>query len=371
MQSKLKCGARHLIQVAVIAALVGAGSLSSAVAAQAGSNNDIAAQAANEALQTWHENIKTMAPPVEGCFRATYPSVIWEREACASAPKFRSAPNAAVAAAAAAATKSFANARIANTSRAADTAGDGTDYAAETANLTKSAVGTFPAVTVKGVKSGNGYTLQLNTNISGTSAAELSPVCASYGYDSCTTWEQFIYSTDYPEASGKVPAGPQAFIQNWLFIPTDATCPSGWENFSTSSYNGCYRNSAAVAVANVPAAKLATVKLAGSASTSGLDTVTFTYAGVAHAVSQKGSTLDIGATWKQSEFNIVGNGGGSGFTFTKGSSLTVKLAVNDGGTKAPTCLANAGTTGETNNLNLGKCTASGGATPSIQFTESN
>jgi hypothetical protein len=34
-------------------------------------------------------------------------------------------------------------------------------------------------------------------------------------------------------------------------------------------------------------------------------------------------------------------------------------------------VANSGSTGESNNLNLGCCTASGGSTPSIQFTESN
>jgi hypothetical protein len=47
------------------------------------------------------------------------------------------------------------------------------------------------------------------------------------------------------------------------------------------------------------------------------------------------------------------------------------VQVNDGSTNAPTCLANAGTTGETNNLNLGPCTATGGTAPYIQFTESN
>jgi hypothetical protein len=34
-------------------------------------------------------------------------------------------------------------------------------------------------------------------------------------------------------------------------------------------------------------------------------------------------------------------------------------------------VAGAGSTGETNNLNLGSCTASTGSTPLIQFTESN
>ena len=37
----------------------------------------------------------------------------------------------------------------------------------------------------------------------------------------------------------------------------------------------------------------------------------------------------------------------------------------------PKCLSNAGTTGETNNLNLGACKAKAGDTPLISFTESN
>jgi len=58
-------------------------------------------------------------------------------------------------------------------------------------------------------------------------------------------------------------------------------------------------------------------------------------------------------------------------TFNSGPLITVNLQVNDGSTNAPSCLANDGTTGETNNLNLGSCSATGGTSPYIQFTESN
>jgi len=51
--------------------------------------------------------------------------------------------------------------------------------------------------------------------------------------------------------------------------------------------------------------------------------------------------------------------------------VTVKIALTDGSTAAPTCVAGAGSTGETNNLNLGPCTTAAGSTPSVQFTESN
>jgi len=71
---------------------------------------------------------------------------------------------------------------------------------------------------------------------------------------------------------------------------------------------------------------------------------------------------------------VVGNAGGSSANFNKGASLTVKVALTDGSTTAPTCLSPSsydGTTGETNNLTLKSCTGTGGATPYIEFVESD
>ena len=97
----------------------------------------------------------------------------------------------------------------------------------------------------------------------------------------------------------------------------------------------------------------------------------FTNGTTAYTLSAKDSVLDIASVWDQTEFNVVGNAGGSEAEFNSGSSITVKLAVSDGSTATPTCAANAGSTGESNNLTLGSCTATGGTTPSIEFTESN
>ena len=49
----------------------------------------------------------------------------------------------------------------------------------------------------------------------------------------------------------------------------------------------------------------------------------------------------------------------------------MKSAVTNGTTNAPICAANSGTTGETNNLNLGSCNGYGGSKPYIKFIESN
>ncbi len=305
-----------------------------------------AGNASAEALHTWHESLRNSPPSTEGCFHADYPSLVWEEEACQPAPSYRSNPH-------------FSG---------VDTTGNGYDFSATTSALTESATGSFPSESGVTSASNGGYTLQLNTNIGSSS-----PACASYGYSSCQTWQQFIYSSNYPGNAGTGISGPQAFIQNWMFIPKGKRCPSGWSSYKTSSYNGCYKNSAGVSAPAVALMNLSGAQLSGVAASNGLDTVTYTYQGTAHAVSQNANTLAIGYTWKNSEFNVVGNGGGSAATFNTGSSLTVKVAVNDGTTNAPACTgpSNGGTTGETNNLNLGSCTTVGGTTPFIEFAESN
>lgn len=324
---------------------IGLFSAMSFLSVAAASTRDIATDAQAQVLHTWHQTMRHMAPPTTGCFHAAYPSVIWEQAACGTT-NYRSTPH------------FKAGAR--------DTVGNGNDYAAATANLTSSATGSFPVVT--GLTSEtdgttpNSYTLQLNSNLANTS-----PACASYGYKSCQVWEQFIYSSNYGSA------GAQVFMQNWMFIPKGARCPrhGGWASYKTSSYNGCYMNSAAVNTVTVPATSLASLKLGGAVIANGNDTVTFVNGANAYAVSEPDTTLGIAYVWNQSEFNIVGNGGGSAATFNPGTSMTVNLQVNDGSANAPSCLANAGTTGETNNLNLGPCSTVGGASPYIQFTQSN
>ncbi|MCC4595332.1 hypothetical protein NRY95_07050 [Xanthomonas campestris pv. phormiicola] len=159
------------------------------------------------------------------------------------------------------------------------------------------------------------------------------------------------------------------FIQYWL-IGYGSSCPSGW---LSDDGTDCCRNSNAVSTPDVPATQLANVELTGSATANGNgnDSITFTNGSTAYSISANDSVVKLATVWKSSEFNVVGNAGGSRANFNSGSSITVKVAATNGSTAAPTCAANAGTTGETNNLNLGSCTASGGTTPSIAFTEAN
>ena len=78
--------------------------------------------------------------------------------------------------------------------------------------------------------------------------------------------------------------------------------------------------------------------------------------------------MSLSKGWSETEFNIVGYGGGSAVDFGAGSSVTVNVAVTSDSVSSLTCKGNAGTTGETNNLSLGACKVSSDA---IQFVESN
>ena len=110
--------------------------------------------------------------------------------------------------------------------------------------------------------------------------------------------------------------------------------------------------------------------LEGTASPGGNDSVVFANGNSTYSITAKDSVLDISSVWRESEFNVVGNGNGSRANFNRGSSIIVTIVLADGSTSAPTCVLNGGTTGETNNLNLGICAAFSG-TPNIQFIEGN
>ncbi|MGF6483561.1 hypothetical protein [Paraburkholderia sp. JPY419] len=251
--------------------------------------------------------------------------------------------------------------------------GNGRGYMAQTEGLTTSAIGSFPGTVVSGlVDDAKGYSLQLNTNHPRANAS----YCAQNGFHpDCEVWQQFVYSSTYPSQPGPqgvTPEGPQIYIQDWILLTNNddvhRPCPAGWEKAA----DGCYKNSPTLAAPAIPVGNLGLTTLAGYVSTPGsgaTDTVILTYMGSAYTVSQPDDTLDIAQGWSQSEFNIFGNGNASKLSFKPKTSITVNLQVNDGTTYAPKCLY-GGTTGETNNLYLGKCTATEGAMPSIQFTES-
>ena len=324
----------HALNRLTLAALAGSAcALSLASAASAAPGKSPASDAQLRA--TWRAAIAETPVPEEGCFQAAYPSVSWVRTACVTAPKRPYIPL--------------------NGRRTANTVGDGNDYQAIVTGLISSGVGSFPVV--KGLKSETGYGGKANTySLQLNSEFFKSPVCSgATNPASCLGWEQFVYSN-----SGV------AFMQYWL-INYGNTCPTGgWMAFS----GDCYKNSAAVRVPTQVITQLPNLEVTGKATKS-TDTMIMTTADGAYTTTGKDSVVDLAGYWNGSEFNIVGDGGGSNANFNSGTSLTVKIAYKDGLTAAPTCKPDDGTTGETNNLTLGACTPAAGARPSVKFIEKN
>jgi hypothetical protein len=285
---------------------------------------------------TWRTAISSRPLPGAGCFTAHFPSQTWTQVACTAAPNRLYVP--------ARGDRGF-------------TVGNGHDYAAEVSSIIKSGVGSFPSI--KGLKTetnegaSNQYSLQMNSQFFS------SPACSG-GEQGCFGWQQFIYAQ--PGCSG-----PCVFMQSWL-INYGSNCPSGWNNAGGGQ---CYRNSSATAVPTQSLTSLADLQLTGSAVAGGNDTTTLTTANDAYSASEADSIVGLSGFWNETEYNIVGDGGGSEAVFNSGTKIKVKIQLQDGSTTAPACESNAGTTGETNNLNLGSCAGKSGKKPSISFTESN
>ncbi|HEX3945160.1 MAG TPA: hypothetical protein VHW69_13825 [Rhizomicrobium sp.] len=299
-----------------------------------------AAQAATPAVerlqQEWRTAIAKTPTPGSGCYTATYPLTLWRQVECVKAPDRPYLP--------------------ASGGGHAQTVGDGHDYAAGTATLTSAAVGSFPKAKHLLSESDDGqnvYSIQLNSNfMSGDQACS-----TAFNPGNCLGWLQYVYSS----------SSHAAFMQYWLIHYSGGSvhCPGGWNSFS----DDCYKNSSATGVPQEPITDLPKISLSGSAVHAGLDTLKFMDGTNAYSTTGQDSVMFLADGWNASEFNVIGDGGGSQANFNVGTALSVEIDVTDGTADAPTCQANAGTTGETNNLNLKKCTASGGATPKISFKE--
>ena len=317
----------RIARIAIAAAVLSAASL--AFAGQAVDD----AEARNQEI--CREAIAQTPVPTEGCFQTTYPSLTWNKVECVVAANIPFMPR---------------------SGRMSQTVGNGNDYVAEVSSgQINTTIGTFPTVTgVKtetGLLGANDYSLQINSNVQNTAT------CNGAGNPAeCLVWQQFVYSSGYK----------QAFIQYWL-INWNNPCPSGW----WTSGSDCYMNSAAVTVPKEPITKLNRLMLSGLANEGGIDALVFTNGTKAYSTTGSDSVLDLASFWTESEFNIVGDADASEANFNSGSSLTVQVVVLNGTTDAPTCKADKGTTGETNNLSLGSCAGTGGASPYIEFTENN
>jgi hypothetical protein len=294
------------------------------------------------ARQNWRSFVAKNPAPEKGCFHMAYPNYLWEPAAC-KAIQPRSHPT-----------------HVKLSAEVPDSVGNGNDYAAAASGLITSAVGSFATNDVLSVASvggsgantgSNEYSLQLNTNNDGSTS-----VCA--GHPGCTVWEQFVYGTDndtfvslsFPFIITEAGLYIQYWLENW-----NASCPSGWNSQSIDGETDCWKDSNVLGLQNIPITQLSNLTLTGFASPGGQDIVTLTDGAEAWSVSAEDSVLEIGTVWDEAEFNVVGDGGDSQAQFNPGSSITVQLAIADGSAAPPACSSDSGTTGETNNLNLGSC----------------
>lgn len=328
-----------------------------------------------QARQAWRTTMQKTAAPWTGCFHASYPSTLWEPVDCVESPGYRSA--------------------LPKTANREQVVGDGYDYVAgaPSGTLFSSVTGSFPSVSGVtseksvgvalfgggGILGSNEYTLQVNTNFAHTAA------CA--GYAKCQAWQQYVMSTNTPVSltSSRLSDETEVFIEYWLIDygvhqRNEDICPSGFLDAGEDSEgpgDDCVQNTPATAIARgqIPITDLADLQLSGSATANGTDAATVTFDGDAYTATVADSYTDIASGWDHAEFNVLGNAGGSRADFnTSGVSIAVKLALDDGSTAAPSCISpssDQGTTGETNNLTLGSCSATGGSAPSIEFTESD
>ena len=367
----MKCRTRRTIRVAVAAGFVTLAGLSTTLLAQ---SRDAAIDSLEaQAREAWRTTMHQTSTLWEGCFHATYPSTEWVEVECAAAPAYRSALP-----------------KVANREQVV---GNGFDFVAgaPSGHLFSSVAGSFPKATGVtseksvgvaafgdgGILGTNEYTLQVNTNFDHSAA------CLTF--TKCVAWQQYVLSTNTPVSltSNSLTDETEVFIEYWLIDFGKHTgadiCPAGFLDAGEDAEgpgDDCVQNTPATEIAKgqLPITDLADLKLSGSATAGGTDAATVTFDGEAFTATVKDSFTDIASGWSQAEFNVLGNAGGSRADFNNGVSLTAEIAVSDGSTAAPTCVSpnsEDGTTGETNNLTLGSCTATGGSTPFIEFTESN
>jgi hypothetical protein len=327
--------------------LAGGLAAAAAVPAWAGSGTDGAVAPDSAALHQWRALVAQMATPAEGCFHATYPSTVPEKVDCSTDHQPGVHP-----------------VHRKRSDDAPQVVGNGDDYVAEATGLLTWAEGAFAISGVKSEKSvggsggilgSNEYSVQLNTNIRETTDA-----CQRHS--GCTVWQQFVYATDYVK-----PGKAGVFMQYWLINWGYSACPKGWNTDAPD----CFKNSVVEPAPDLSITDLGDVTLTANVTAGGKDKVEFYHGSDYWWVTEPDSVLDISSVWNKVEFNVVGDAGGSEADFNSGSSITPSILLADGSSTAPKCVADDGTTGETNNLNLGGCSVSGGFFPLMQFGESN
>jgi uncharacterized repeat protein (TIGR03803 family) len=309
--------------------------------------------------EAWRESMVRTPLPNKGCFKVSYPSTEWQAVLCTTPPSYP-----------------LGRPHVGGLNP--DTVGGGgtNDFAAQVSGLILTAEGSFISVTpgisetgntygsncsVTAMNVANAFTLQLNTNTFASTKA-----CSSGSTRSmCKGWQQFVFDNN----------ATQAYIQYWLenYGTTGTACPAGWSPYSPSSnVIDCYTNNGnGMLIPSQTMADLSQITMTATAESGATDTLLLQTASGDLYASGLDSLLNLAHGWHAAEFNIFGDGCSSLASFSNGSTIVVKASVDDRSLDTPRCVAES-FTGETDNLSLvSPCCPYGGASPNVQFVESN
>jgi hypothetical protein len=336
-------------------------------------------------LADWRKTIVKIARPKKACFMATYPETVWHEVACKPSTHKLYPP------------------RRENVAPVEIVGGvQGTEFIAGVSGHSFGAEGSFdqqtkvtgecnvPCDTNTGFCAANltcnspgaitnSYSLQINTQtFSGTSACKGAPAKGAWG--ECKGWQQFVYD---PAIDGG------GNIEYWLvpYGPPGTQCPGGWQGFSYSPtptdphpnvfcVYSVYPNEMWGSPApSVLATDLPSIAIAGTAA--GVqgrseDELIIWVSNVAYSSPGNNIFPDLSTQWQQTEFNIFGAGGASQAVFASGSTVVVRVDVENGvATRPPSCALGSSFTGESNNLVLvGTAKSEVTPTPALTFWES-
>jgi len=300
--------------------------------------------------ETWKTSISQVPIPKAGCFDASPPDPQWREVPCATE---RPQP------------------RMANQSRGAGRVLRRRSVVAQSTAHIHLATGSFDSVSnatqvvsnfpnVTNPLNGGGsdeFSLQLNTNDFGITSPSL---CLGTGPPVCAGLVHFQYWND--GSSGNFNS---LVIEYWL--PYAPSCPWGWQ----LQPGGCLQSVARSNIPNQTIADLASLSLRAGPDAHGNDGVMLITTNGAYAFANP-SVFDLTTAWTEAEFNVFGFCCSLEAYFNTGSTLVVRVDIQDGASSPPSCQINTTTT-ETNNLtSVGCCSIGhsygGGA---IVFTESN
>ncbi len=323
----------------------------------------------DEILNNWRNGMAHVPPPNAavpngarpnapasngGCFTSTYPDTNWHQVPCVAGPKVPFPP--------------------ASGPRGA-TAGNGNDPVPGVTSVhISSATGSFDSVSgVTSISSefgANDYSLQLNTNLFSA------PICSGGGTPgSCVGWQQFV-STNNGCTTNLGAQIPCAFMQYWLIHWGSPTCPTtDWTPYNNFGDEECYMSTDAIVTPQQPISNLGNLSLVGQAVSAGSDTLIFSSGNNLYLVQNNDNVLGLAGNWTAAEYNLVGDCCGSAATLNSGSSMVVRISVDNGSRTAPSCVSATfgGYTGETNNLNFQPAsgTPRSSTQPALVFTQSS